>query len=200
MECGRVWEWTLTLPSELPFWELEFRWSPKFLENDCKGQNPSHWRVFYIIGKLLKHRCLKWACVTHLDIWSTSYGQRKAKSQNVSLTLDHKKSGFDPIRLHSGGVRHVVGKLSTMATTLVRPHLDWRSSQEVIVLQSCGSPNPGNGSPETKSHLGASLVERCKVYYMGEGGGFPRVRAVVNLVSPRSHVVLPSTKGAPALC
>jgi len=31
---------------------------------------------------------------------------------------------------------------------------------------------------------------------MGEGGGFPRVRAVVSQVSPRLPVVCPSTKGA----
>jgi hypothetical protein len=39
----RVWEsvkeWTPTLPSELPFWELEFRWTAKSSENDCRGQN-----------------------------------------------------------------------------------------------------------------------------------------------------------------
>jgi hypothetical protein len=32
---------------------------------------------------------------------------------------------------------------------------------------------------------------------MGEGGGFPRVRAMVRLVSPGLLVVCPSTKGAP---
>ncbi len=32
---------------------------------------------------------------------------------------------------------------------------------------------------------------------MGEGGGFPRVRAMVSLVSPKLHVACPSTKGAP---
>jgi hypothetical protein len=32
---------------------------------------------------------------------------------------------------------------------------------------------------------------------MGEGGGFPRVRAVVSLVSPELPVACPSTKGAP---
>jgi hypothetical protein len=53
------------------------------------------------------------------------------------------------------------------------------------------------GSPGTKSHLDVAPVEWCKVYYMGEGGGFPRVRAVVNLVSPKSPVVRPSTKGVP---
>jgi hypothetical protein len=38
-------------------------------------------------------------------------------------------------------------------------------------------------------------AERHKVYYMGEGGGFPRVRAVVNQVSPELLVACPSTKG-----
>jgi hypothetical protein len=36
-------------------------------------------------------------------------------------------------------------------------------------------------SSGTKSHLDVALVERRKVYYKGEGGGFPQVRAVVNL-------------------
>ncbi len=39
-------------------------------------------------------------------------------------------------------------------------------------------------------------MQRHKEYYMGEGGGFPRVRAVVNLVSPKLPVIRPSTKGA----
>jgi hypothetical protein len=33
----------------------------------------------------------------------------------------------------------------------------------------------GNGEP-------IANAERCREYYMGEGGGFPRVRAVVSLV------------------
>jgi hypothetical protein len=41
--------------------------------------------------------------------------------------------------------------------------------------QSCKSPNFG-----TKWHLGAGPVARHKVYYKGEGGGFPQVRAVVS--------------------
>jgi hypothetical protein len=39
-------------------------------------------------------------------------------------------------------------------------------------------------------------VERHRVYYMGEGGGFPQVRAVVSLVSLELPVACPSTKGA----
>jgi hypothetical protein len=35
-----VRKWTLTLPSELSFWELESQWIPESLEGDCRGQNP----------------------------------------------------------------------------------------------------------------------------------------------------------------
>ncbi len=38
-------------------------------------------------------------------------------------------------------------------------------------------------------------MERCIEYYMGEGGGFPRVQAVVSLVSPESPVACPNIKG-----
>jgi hypothetical protein len=48
----------------------------------------------------------------------------------------------------------------------------------------------------TKSHLDVAPVERRKIYYMGEGGGFPWVRAVVSQVSPELPVACPSTKGA----
>jgi hypothetical protein len=50
------------------------------------------------------------------------------------------------------------------------------------------------GSPRTKSHLDVGLVERHKVYYKGEGGGFPQVRAVVSLVSPNCFMVRSNTK------
>jgi hypothetical protein len=52
------------------------------------------------------------------------------------------------------------------------------------------------GSPGKKCHSNASAVERCKEYYIGEGGGFPRVRAVMSQVSPVLPVACPSTKGA----
>ncbi len=38
-------------------------------------------------------------------------------------------------------------------------------------------------------------VEWRRVYYMGEGGGFSRVRAVVSKVSSELPVACPSTKG-----
>jgi hypothetical protein len=50
------------------------------------------------------------------------------------------------------------------------------------------------GSPGTKSHSGVGAVEQRREYYMGEGGGFPWVRAVMSQVSPRSPVACPNTK------
>jgi hypothetical protein len=53
------------------------------------------------------------------------------------------------------------------------------------------------GSPEIKSHLDVGAAERRREYYMGEGGGFPRVRAMVSLESLESLVASPSIKDAP---
>jgi hypothetical protein len=50
------------------------------------------------------------------------------------------------------------------------------------------------GSPKTKCHLNGSLVAMHRVYYKGEGGGFPQVWVVVSLVSMWSLVAHPSTK------
>jgi len=52
------------------------------------------------------------------------------------------------------------------------------------------------GSPGTKSHLDVGAVERHRVYYMEEGGGFPRIWAMVSQMSPKLPVAYLSTKGA----
>jgi hypothetical protein len=55
------------------------------------------------------------------------------------------------------------------------------------------------GSPETKSHSDVGPAGRHKEYYMGEGGGFPRVWAVVSLVNPKLPMACPSIKSAPEI-
>ncbi len=63
-----VREWTFTLPGELPFWALESPWIFESLKGNHKGQNRLDWKIIYIIGNLLKLKCLKWAHMTHLEI------------------------------------------------------------------------------------------------------------------------------------
>jgi hypothetical protein len=77
-----VWRNEPSHPNGVPLWELESRWTPKSLKDDCKGQNSMAWVVLYIIGKLLERRYLKWACIAHLDIWNTSDDQKKGRESN----------------------------------------------------------------------------------------------------------------------
>ncbi len=49
-------------------------------------------------------------------------------------------------------------------------------------------------NPGTKCHLDVGLVERHRVYYKGEGGGFLQVWAVVNLVTLSLPMAHPNTK------
>jgi hypothetical protein len=51
-------------------------------------------------------------------------------------------------------------------------------------------------SPRRKCHSDVATAESCREYYMGEGGGFPRVRAMVSQVSPVLPVACHNTKGA----
>jgi hypothetical protein len=64
-----------------------------------------------------------------------------------------------------------------------KPHLNQKYAHKVMGPQSRESPSCGNLSPGTNCHLDVGLVERQRVYYKGEGGSFPQVRAVVSLVS-----------------
>jgi len=71
-----------------------------------------------------------------------------------------------------------------------------------MISQSPGSPNRDNfGTPPLESRekkpFGCGCHGEAQSILCGEGGGFPRVRAVVNHVSPELPMVCPSTKGAP---
>jgi hypothetical protein len=99
--------------------------------------------------------------------------------------------------------RHGFGKLSRRVTTLVQT-----SSQSDFAIESYEVPKSRDsnwdnfgtisglqlGSPKKKSHLDVASIASCREYYMGEGGGFPRVQAVVSQVSPRLPVACPNTK------
>jgi len=111
--------------------------------------------------------------------------KRRVGSQTASLIPDQKKSGIDLIYLAADDVRHSVRKILTRATTLLQTALQF----EVMGLQSPGSPSCRDfgtpaGVPREKNHLDVGLVERSRVYYKGEGSGFPQVRAVVSLMCP----------------
>jgi hypothetical protein len=74
----------------------EFAETPKTSEFDCKGQDISHWDVLYIIGKLSKHKCWKWARMSHLDIYSISYDKKKGRELNWQFDSWPPKVGNRP--------------------------------------------------------------------------------------------------------
>jgi hypothetical protein len=62
--------------------KLESSGTPKKSELNFRGQNTLHWGVIYINGKVLKCRYPKWPRMSHLDICSPSYGQKKGHESN----------------------------------------------------------------------------------------------------------------------
>jgi len=197
-----VRESTLKLPRQLPLGELESRRTLESSENNCKGQNPLVWKVLYIIRNLLKRRCLKWACITHLNIWNTSYGQKKGRESNWQFDSwplkVQNRPNFLAFRWHATYRWKSLDKgyNFTLDVISIRGlHIKLWGPKVMKVLTLAISRLPLE-SPMTKSHLDVGLVERHRVYYKGEGGGFLQVWAVMSLASPRLLVAHPSTKSA----
>jgi hypothetical protein len=150
--------------------------------------------VIYIIGKLLNRKYLKWARIAHLNIWNTSYGQKKGRESN-----SREFASFDSWPLKVGNRPEILGGRE-------RATYHWKGLDEIynfasdhiairgLLAKLWGFKVPevpfGTisglplGSPGKNSHLDVASVESCRVYYKGEGGGFPQVQAVVSLVCP----------------
>jgi hypothetical protein len=75
---------------------LESSGTPKNSELNYRGQNTLHWGVIYINGKVLKCKCPKWPCMSHLDICSPSYGQKKGQESNWQFDSRPLKVGNQP--------------------------------------------------------------------------------------------------------
>jgi hypothetical protein len=121
---------------------LESRWTPECSESDCKGQISMVGGVIHIIENLLRHRCLKWVRMTHLDIWNTSYSQRKGRESKWQFDSRPLKVIRFPCVQASCDI---LLKRSWQGLQLCfRPHLKQRFAHKVMGPQSCRSPNFGN--------------------------------------------------------
>jgi hypothetical protein len=129
--------------------------------------------VLYIIGKPLKLRCPKWARVTHLDIFNTSYGQKKGQESNCQFDSQPLKFGNPPDFLacrwcatyHWKALNESYNfalnliSIGSLHAKLWRPKVAGVPTLAILKLPL--------GSPRTKSHLDVGPVERCRVYYKG---------------------------------
>jgi hypothetical protein len=140
--------------------------------------------------------------MSHLNICSTSYGKKKGQESNWQFDFQPLKVGNRPdpsVCRWSATHRWKALKESykfALDLISIRGLSKELWTHKALGIQTRTISGLLLGSPGTKSHSDVSATKRHKEYYMGEGGGFPWIRAVVNLVNPKLPVVCPSTKGA----
>jgi hypothetical protein len=125
--------------------------------------------VLYIIEKILKRRCLKWARIAHLNIWNVSYGQKKGRESNCQFDSWPQKVRNRPDLLSYRGRATYRWKAIDESYNF---DLD-RTSIGGLLIKLWGSKVAGVpaggisglplGSPGKKSHLDVAFVESYKV-------------------------------------
>jgi hypothetical protein len=177
--------------------------TPKNSELNCRSQNTSHWNVFYTIGKVLKCTCPKWPRMSHLDIYSTSYGRKKGRESNWQFDSRPLKveNQLDPSVCKWSATHRwkALEENSRFGLNLVpiggRGEKLW--SFKVSGVQTGTVSRLHFVSPGKKCHSDVASAGECREYYKGEGGSFPQVQAMVSQVSPRLLVACPNTKSVP---
>jgi hypothetical protein len=182
---------------------LESSGTPETLEFDCKGQNTSPWGVIYTVEKVFKCRYRKCPCMSHSNICSTSYGQKKGQESNWQFDSRPLKVGNQPdLGMCKWSATHRWEALEesykfTLDLILIKG-LSWELWVPKVPRVETGTVS---GllfrNLKTKSHSDVGTAEQCIEYSMGEGGGFPRIRVVVNQVSPCCPWLVPTPRVIP---
>jgi hypothetical protein len=161
------------------------------------------WGVIYIIGNLLKCKCLKWAHITHLDIWNTSYGQKKGRESNCPFDSQPLKVGNRPdlfaftwcATYHWKSLNEGYNFASNLI--LIRGLHAKLWAPKVAGFPTLAISGLTFGSPETKCHLDAGLVERHIVYYKKGKWWLAPSPGHGESCEFELHVARPNTKNAP---
>jgi hypothetical protein len=77
--------------------DLESSETPECLGFDKRGQNTLDWGLLGVIGKVMKCRCLKCLRISHLNICSSSYEQKKGRESNWQFDSRPLKVGNRPL-------------------------------------------------------------------------------------------------------
>jgi hypothetical protein len=182
---------------------LESSGTPKISEFDCRGQNTLSWGVLYTIGKVLKCRCRKCSRMSHSDICNTSYCRKKGRESNWqfdSWPLKVRNRPDPGVCRWSATHRWKALEESYKFASDIIPigGMSWELwAPKVSGVQTGTDSRLLLGSPETKSHSDVGVAEQRREYYMGEGGGFPRVRTVVSKVNLCCSWLVPTPRVIP---
>jgi hypothetical protein len=192
-----VWGWSPTLGKVR---DLESSGTPECSELNSKGQKTSQWGVLGVIGKVLKHRYWKCPRIGNSDICSPSYGQKKGRESNWQF--DSRPLKVENRPLPDVQFDDMALERSRWGLQLwFRPQRNPTLQSGVMAVQSSGSPAETISglhfrSPGNLCHSDVASVTSHREYYMGESGGFPRVRAVVSLVCPSARGKSQHPKGS----
>jgi hypothetical protein len=149
----------------------------------------------------LKCRCSKWPHMSHLDICSSSYGQKKGRESNWQFDSRPLKVGNRPesdVFRRSATWRWKALKESYKIASNLIPIRGlskklWMPKVSGVQIETISGLLLG--SPGKKCHSDVALAESCREYYKGEGGGFPRAQAVVSQVVQGCPWLVPTPKG-----
>jgi hypothetical protein len=144
---------------------LESSGTPENSEHDFRGQISSHLSALGVIEKVLKCKCPKWPRMSHLDICSPSYGQKKGQESKWQFDSRPLKVGNRPVpdvRSKSATRRwKSLFKGYNVGSNLVpiggQGEKLW--SSKVPGLQPGTVSGLHFGSPGTKSHSDAPFAE-----------------------------------------
>jgi len=155
---------------------LESSGTLECLELDSKGQNASHWKVLSVVGKVLKRRYLNCPRIGNSDVCSPSYGQKKGRESN-------RQFDSRPLKVGNRYVPDIRSERATWRWKDLDEGYNFGSKFQESRRDNFGTiPGLHFGSPGNLCHLDVAPTGGRRVYYMGVGGGIPRVRAVVSLV------------------
>jgi len=166
---------------------LEPSGTPECSELNSKAQNTSNWDVLGVIRKVLKRKYRKWPRIGNLDICSPSYGQKKGQESNWQFDSRPLKVGNRPlpnVALKSA-TRHckALDESYNFGSRLVPIQIQgeelWPSKVPGFHLGTVSGLHFEGPNKMCDSDVASTV--RCREYYMGQGGGFPRVQAVVCL-------------------
>jgi len=139
--------------------------TPKTSEFNCRGQNTLPWGFLHVVEKLLKFRCQKWPRMSHLDIYSTSYGKKKGRKSNWQFDSRPLKVGNQPDPDVCRRIATHCWKALNESYKFALDLIPIRGLSKELWTHKVSEVQTGTvlglllGSPETKNHLDVGAAE-----------------------------------------
>ncbi len=134
-----------------------------------RGQNSLDWKVLYTIEKLLRHRCLNWTHIIHLNTYNANYDQKKGLTLWHSTTKSQESLELRACMWRATYCWKALNESYNFALDLtlikVLHNKLWASKMaRVPILRIL---ELSTWKSWEKWHLGVAPMTNCKKYYKG---------------------------------